>query len=119
MAIREISVLVVRPGQAATLERCQNTLEAFRKLCGCDWMERYMLGSVRGVEARVDLWCDEDARLKEPLVPNRLIPELCLIHGTFVLTGLPDDQDEEGNGGDPTGVPLFDVQRLIAALGTS
>jgi hypothetical protein len=119
MAIREISVLVVRPGQVATLERCQNTLEAFRELCGCEWMELRSLISVRGVGARVDLWCDEEGRLKVEPVPNRYIPEVDMIHGTFVLTGPADEVDEEGNGGDPTSVPAARVAGLIAALGTS
>jgi hypothetical protein len=83
-----IDVVVVRPGEAPTLEKIPNTLEAYQAAVGGGYVQAV------GLHLGVNLWCDEDGMAKD-LPPNRFVEQLQqFIFGTFFLTGAVDDEGE-------------------------
>lgn len=89
MSTTAIKVVVVRPRQQPTAETIERDLETFQRIVG-GYVQCVPLASLG-----VDLWCDEEGRMKNITHENRYVPDLRhFVFGTFFLTGGADAEGE-------------------------
>jgi hypothetical protein len=100
-----IEVVVVRPGEEPKVETIPAELEGFQAAVGGGYVQCVPLDHLG-----VDLWCDEEGKLKG-LPPNRHLAEISdTVCGTFFLSG---GADEEGH---TLGIPPERVAQVMEAF---
>lgn len=74
---RKARGLVFRVGEEPTLERLDTSLKGLYDLLGCDLVQAVPLFYDEETEVGVDIWCDDEGKLRDAPQPNRPYAGFC------------------------------------------